>query len=278
MDEIYNAEPVVPEQTPETAQEELSHSDKIVGVLTNPAQTYEQMSKFPPRVIDWLLPVSVMIVIVIISSIIRMSNPEISYQMKQKRFAELEKTMNEMVEKGQLSREMADEQLEKNREMMDQLSGGFGIMLTSVSTVFGVFIIFFIMAGIYFLFSRFALKGEGSYQSALSAYGLSFYVSTLAVVIVTILTLSFGRLFTDTSVASFMGMEKSTFAGLLLSKLDIFSIWVLSVVSIGLAKMFHSKSMGKYFGMVFSIWILWSLIAFGLGKSVSVLRFLIDLA
>lgn len=278
MEDIHNPEPIVPEPSTEPDQEELSHSDKMVGVFTNPVQTFEQMSKFPPRVIDWFLPVSILIVMVILSSVIQMSNPEISYQIKQKKFAELEKTMNEMVEKGQLSREMADEQIEKNREMIDRLSGGLGTLITSVSTIFGVFIVFFIMAGIFFLFSKFALKGEGNYQSALSAYGLSFYISTLGSIIITILTLFLGRIFSDTSVAAFMGMDKSTIVGLLLSKLDIFSIWVLSVVSIGLAKMFHSRSMGKYFAMIFGLWILWGLFAFGIGKSVTALRFLIDLA
>ncbi|MGE5429910.1 MAG: YIP1 family protein [Syntrophomonadaceae bacterium] len=274
MEEIHNPEPVIPEQTPENAQEELSHSDKIVGIFTSPAQTYEQMSKFPPRVIDWLLPVSLMVVFAIVANIILMSNPDIRYEIKQKQMASIEKTFNEMVEKGQLTREMADEQIEKNRERMDEFSGGTGTILQAISTIFAIFIMFFIVTGIYFLFSRFALKGEGTFLSALAANGMSYYISIIGMILMVLASLLMRKFLMGTSAGAFMGMEKTTFTGVLMYKLDVIGIWGLAVTSIGLAKMFKSKSMGKYFAVVFGIWIIWSFIAFGIAKAVPALSFL----
>ena len=37
---------------------ELSHTDKMIGIFTEPSNTYEATSKFPPRTIDWFLPVA----------------------------------------------------------------------------------------------------------------------------------------------------------------------------------------------------------------------------
>ncbi|HEX2867693.1 MAG TPA: Yip1 family protein [Ignavibacteriales bacterium] len=275
MDDIHNPEPVIPEQTSESFQEEPSHSDKLAGVFLSPAQTYEQMSKFPPRVIDWLLPVSLMIIFAIIANVIIMNNPDIRYEVQQKQMAQLEKTFNQMVEKGQLTREAADEQLDKNRERMEQFgSGGIGTVLQAISTVFAVFITFFIVTGIYFLFSRFVLKGEGTYMSALSANGLSYYISIVGLIAMILASLFLRRFMMGTSLGAFMNMDKSTFAGLLMYKLDLFGIWGLAVTSVGLSKMFHSKSMGKYFAVVFGIWIVWSFIAFGIASAVPALSFL----
>lgn len=275
MDEIYNPEPVVPEQSSETAQEELSHSDKVVGIITNPAQTFEQMSKFPPRVIDWLLPLAMMIVFAVLANIILMSNPDIRYEIRQKQIAAMEKTFNEMVEKGQLTREVADEQLEKNRERMDEFgNSGMGAFFGAISTIFAISIMFFIVTGVYFLFSRFALKGEGTYQSALAANGMSYYIAIVGTVLMVLASLFMRKFLMGTSVGAFMNADKNTLAGMLLYKLDIISIWALAITSVGLAKMFHSKSMGKYFLMVFGIWIIWSFIVLGISKAVPALSFL----
>lgn len=275
MDEIHNPEPLIPEQAPETDQEELSHSDKVVGIITNPVRTFEQMSKFPPRVTDWLMPLSLMIVIAILANIILMSNPDIRYEIRQKQIASIEKTFNEMVEKGQLTREMADEQIEKNRERMDEFgTGAAAAIFGAISTLFAVSIMFFIVTGIYFLFSRFVLKGEGTFQSALSANGMSYYIAIIGTVLMVLASLSTRKFLMGTSVGAFMNADKNTLAGMLMYKLDVIGIWGLAITSIGLARMFHSKAMGKYFAVVFGIWIIWSFITLGIAKAVPALSFL----
>ncbi len=37
-------------------EEELSHTDKMVGVFAEPATMYEKTSHFPPKTIDWIIP------------------------------------------------------------------------------------------------------------------------------------------------------------------------------------------------------------------------------
>jgi hypothetical protein len=92
-----------------------------------------------------------------------------------------------------------------------------------------------------------------------------------------ILSLAFERLINDVSIASIANMDKSTITGWFFAKADPFSIWVYSVLSIGLAKMFRSDSTTKYFIMVFSLWILGSLLIWGIGKAVPFLSFLSEM-
>jgi hypothetical protein len=87
-----------------------------------------------------------------------------------------------------------------------------------------------------------------------------------------ILTMILGKMFTDTSVASFMGTDKMTIAGWFLSKIDPISIWAYVILSIAFAKMFKSESTGKYYALVFGIWLIGTFILFQLAQAVPFLQ------
>ena len=42
--------------TPESEEMELNHSDKMIGVITEPTSTFSKIAKFPPKTMDWFLP------------------------------------------------------------------------------------------------------------------------------------------------------------------------------------------------------------------------------
>jgi len=124
------------------------------------------------------------------------------------------------------------------------------------------------MSGIYFLFVKFALQGEGSYNSVLVASGLSCYIAIINMIIATILSFALSRMMQDASVASFLDSDRSTIVGFILAKLDVFAIWGYIVLSIGLAKLFKSSNTAKYYITTFGIWILGGLLFFFLAKAV----------
>jgi hypothetical protein len=269
MNEIQN--PPELQEYPEV--NELSHSDKAVGVLTEPSATYTETAKHPPKTIDWFLPFALLLLVVAISNILMMSNENIGYEIKQKQLSAMEKRFDEAVEKGQMTREQADEQMERIQDGMN-MGGPITLIITVVSIFIGGFLIFFIVSGIYFLFAKFLLKGDGSFNSALVANGLTAYIGIIQVLVSTILAFVFGRLMKDVSVASLMNVETTTTTGFLLSKLDVFSLWIYIVVGIGLAKMFKSEQTGKYIALSIGLWILGSLLIFVIGKTVPFLSFL----
>ena len=102
---------------------------------------------------------------------------------------------------------------------MDQM-GGLSLVFQIIGIFIVIFIVFFIMAGIYFLLVKFALKGEGGYTHVMVASGLSAYIGILGGIIITIISLLMGKLFMDTSLATFMSSDKSTIIGWVLGKLD----------------------------------------------------------
>lgn len=263
-----------PNLEPEDDDYELTHVDKLVGVFTEPATIFSKMANEPPKAVDWLIPLIILIIVMSLSTFIMMSNPKIKYDIQQKQMAKIEKSLQDAVTAGQLSQEQADQRLEMIRNSMDQQMGGAGLIIQIVGIVIVSFIMFFIISGYFFLTTKFGLKGDGTYSSAMVAFGLPYYTAIIQGIVMVILALAMDKLMTGTSVADLLGTEKNTIVGFLLGKLDIFSIWFYSLVSIGLAKMFKSDNLGKYFILVFGSWIGVTLLVYFLAKAVPFLSFL----
>ena len=251
-------------------ESELGHSDKIIGLFSEPKKTFEKMSGYSPKTIDWLLPITLLLFIVVLSRVLIIQNPDLAYQVKQQQKESMEKNLNTAVEKKQITTEQKEERLNQGLENMNKPIFQF---LGYVGIIIGGFIVFFIISGVYFIFTKFVLKGEGTYAAALVANGMTGYIGMIQIILATVLSYILGRLVNDISLASLMNSDKATIIGYILSKLDIIFIWSLIILSVAFSKMFKSQSIGKYYGMVFGIWIVWGVFSFWLGKVVPWLNF-----
>ncbi|MFA6596999.1 MAG: YIP1 family protein [Ignavibacteriaceae bacterium] len=261
------------DQAPVEEQEpELSHSDKLVGIFSEPGKTFASIAKFPIRTIDWLLPVLAMFVVVIISQFIMMGNPQIKAEMKQKQLEAIEKRFQEQVDKGTMTKQQAEEQMQTVEDQMDKMSGTVGKVFTAISILVFGFIVYLIIAGFYFLFIKFVFKADGTYKHVLVTTGLTSYIGIISMVLVTIFSLFSGKLSRDVSAATLFSVDAKTFVGFLLAKLDVFSIWMYFVIALGMTKVFNAGDSKKYYYFVFGAWIIWSFIMFLLMKSVPFLQ------
>lgn len=257
---MENNETLNTEQT--NQQEELSHSDKMIGVFTEPSNTFETIAKFPVRSIDWVLPVVIVFILIGLMRSLAMLNEEVALQTRQTQIEMFDK----MVSEGKMTQEQADQAIEGIEKQMEFMRGPVGWVINVVSTLIFGFIFFFIIAGIYFLFIKFLFKGEGNYQHVLVASGLTSYITMIQVLIGGILTFLLGKIIMDTSVANFIELEKGSLVKFFVSKIDPISIWAYSVLAIGLAKLNRAQSSIPYFILVFALWILGGLLFFILGK------------
>jgi hypothetical protein len=271
MDETMNQE--APQMTPTEEPEELemSYTDKLVGVFSEPGNTFSKIAATGSKTSDWLFPLLAVIVAAILSNIIMMSNPVIKHSIMEKQMAQIEKNLDDAVKSGQMTEAQKEQQMEAIRDRMDQ-----GMAANLIFSIIGIvifsFISFFVVSGVFFLLSKFLLKGSGAYKDAMSAYGLPMYIIVIQVIVMVILALVTDKFFSAVSLAEFMDSDKSTIAGFLLSKVDIFSIWFYAIISIGFAKMFKSENTGKYFIMVYGVWIGFGLLMFFLAKALPFLR------
>lgn len=272
MDELNNND-LKDEELLDDEEFEVSHSDKMVGLFSEPAITFEKIAQMPAKVADWLIPLLIFIVVISLSTFIMQSNPQIKFSMMEKQLESLEKNFSEAVNSGRMTQEQADTQIESIRERMEQ--GGMAMLIPQiVGIVIFTFIVFFVISGFYFAIAKFVLKGEGPYSNAMVAYGLPFYIASVQVILQVIVAMLMGKMVTDLSVTTFAGLDKTNILGFLLSKLDIFAIWFYIVVGIAFAKMFNSDNTKKYVITILGLWIGFSLVFYFLASSVPILSFL----
>jgi hypothetical protein len=269
--DINNSESLNSNESPEE-EKELSFSDKIVGVFTEPGVTYEKISKFPLKVTDWLVPYLILFLIAAVCNLFVMRNPEIKYQAKQKQMEMYTKKLDEQVQEKKITPEQADAQKSQMEKQMGNMDSPLFMVFGLIGGVVGGFIVVLIMAGYFYLFSKFIFKDECTFTGVLVANGMTSYITIINAILAAILSLFFGRLLTDVSAASILNIEKGTILSYLLNKVDIFMIWAYLVFAIGLVKINKANSSVKYYAMVFGSWVGWSLVFFFLTKNVPFLK------
>ncbi len=199
------------------------------------------------------------------------SNAQIKYSMIEKQMEKMTQNFNEMVEKGQMPAEVADEQLEKIRENMDKNIGGFSPMQI-IGTFIVIFLKLFIVAGIFFLFFKLFYKGGGNYKSSLVALGLPTYITVIQVVVMVLAALLMKKMFSGLSISDFLDLDKGTYKGYILSYLDPFAIWFYAIVSIGYSKLFKVDAVKSY-ATIFGLWIGFTMLLFVLAQYIPFLKF-----
>jgi len=257
-------EETVQSEQPTNEMEELSHTDKIVGVISEPTNLFSKLVFLNTKVTDWMLPLLAMIIVAIVATFIYMSNPEIKLEMQQQQEKTMREQFEKMVESGQMTQEQVDEQLDRTAEMMNNPM--FIYLIPSIYIFVIMLLWFFVFTTIAFLIAKFAFKDDGSYSQAMTAMGLPMYISVLQSIILIIVGMLMSKMLTGLNPASLMGMDIKSLPGFLLSRLDVFSIWFYIVVGIAFAKMFKSDNVKKYIFTSVGVWLVFMFIIFGLSK------------
>ena len=229
----------------------LSVTDKFIGIITEPAAVFDNIKQAGHRTSDWIIPLLVMTIIVAIGTYIKMSSPTMIEQMRQ----QTEERFDKMVAEGKMTPEQRDQGIEQ----MEKFGG-----LTAVFSVVGVLIfvpvVVFFIASIYWSVIKFGFKSTVTYGLLLSAYGLPLYFGAIDQLLTTLISLVTKNMFTSISPAIFMkpDIQSSTFK--LMSAINPFTIWAMYVTGIGFSKV-ADISKEKAFGLVFGLWIAWTLLS-----------------
>jgi hypothetical protein len=245
----------------EEDQEELSKSEALTGIFTEPGSTFEAINKVSKNY--WLLPLIITIVLGLISSFLFLSDKELTEKVVEKQLAKVREKMEENVKSGKMTQEQSTEAIEKTEKFMNQgiffkIIGYLGGVVFSIVLLFGLSLVYFIFLKI--------LKAEFSYMNLLNVIGLAMIIHGIGGLIHTVISIITGDL---TSVSLGMLLSESSVGGALhafLLKLDVFAIWFFILISIGLVKIGKIKSAISY-TVVFGIWLLFYIVTIFVFKS-----------
>lgn len=228
----------------------LPFIDKLTGIFVSPSEVFENIVKSRFTVIDWLLPIVILVVVSISSNLLKFSNETIreSFVVFQ------EQGIDKLVEEGRMSEEQAEIAKERIREF-----GGVQQIFSSIGILVGVPITFLFIALVYFLLGKLFLKGDVEFMTIFSIYSLSSLITSVGVIVSTILSFLTGSFFASTSPAIFMDISSGK-AYILASKFEIFSLWQLFVFAIGMAKAFNRSNTSSFI-IVFGAWAIWVILS-----------------
>lgn len=161
-------QPVTANQPPE---EKMSFMDKAAGVFYEPSKVFEALKTDPVKTADWLVPLAVLAVVVSLATYVRFSTPDLRFQFVQMQ----EQTIDKSVSEGK----MTSEQAQQARSRLESSSGifmAFGI----IGAIVGLFILFFLTAGVWLLVGKYALKGAAmTYNHAMGIAGITSWIASV---------------------------------------------------------------------------------------------------
>jgi hypothetical protein len=229
---------------------EMSFSDKVANLFAEPSNLFEYIKLYPPKTIDWLIPVIITIILTVFSSIMQMNDIEIKAEIKQKQIEALQKAVDD----GRLPAENFEQAVENMEKF-----AGYQLFGTLIFVPISVFLLFFITALIYWAITKLILRGDSVlYGHILSIVGLISIIGIFSIIVTLVLSIMYGKM----NIGLNLALIAPTTTGpilLILKAIDPFTIWSLILTSIGLAKLSSSsfqKSVISVFGFAIILLLL----------------------
>lgn len=218
---------------------------RIICIITSPLRTFSYLDKRP----DWL---GVLVIIIIFSLAMSML-----YAQK----TDLKAMTRLQLERSGRADQMTEEQLDRAAD----ISGKIGRYMMIAAPILGTPIAFLIVAGLlHLIFSLF--QGETAFKKVFSVVAYSYIPGIFSSIIgiLLLLTRKVNEVPIEELVKSnisilFVQKETPEFLWNLSQSIDIFSIWAVVLLGIGMAAISKLKQKTSYI-IVISLWIVWILL------------------
>jgi hypothetical protein len=254
----------VPPESPASVAPSTSLIARLMNVFAMPGDVFEEVKASAHSAGNWLVPAFIGSVVGVISIFIVFSQPAIQQQFREQQEQVLEKRLDKMVKAGQITRQQADQQ----KDVAEKFMG------PTVTTIFGAIAVtfwsfarVFLWALVLWLLGMWLLKVRFEYLKALEIAGLAGMIGVLGTLVKLLLQVNLSNLASSPSLAiAVKNFDAQNPWHLVLAGLNVFDLWELAVLALGLARLAGVPFARAAFP-IFGIWMIWSsaLIAFAAG-------------
>lgn len=216
-----------------TTTEEMNFFQRWFGIYFSPSKSYQSLDRKP----DWVIPLLVLAIFLAVASVFML--PAIK-----------EAQIQAVMERQGMSYEQAAEAMAKTE--------GYMKVVTPISTFVSIFVMAFLISGIFFLVNNYMFGGDAPYKKILSVFAYTtFAIDIVATLVKLPLIVAKNSLDVHTGLAAFLSPDmKDQFIYRLFSKVDFFTIWKLILLGIGFSVVCRF-SRNKSYGIVFGLWALY---------------------
>jgi hypothetical protein len=227
----------------------MSIGNKMAAVFTSPKKAFEAISQKP----DWLAPMIVIILVGILFTLTVV--PKVIMP------AQIEQVTEQMRDQGR-----TDAQIE---QVMKYMTGPLPIVFSVVGVLIFAPVSLLVISGVLFGVSS-LFGGKAKFIQVFSGVTYSALIASLGSVVKGILMVAQNSAHAGASLALLLSEDASkTFLYRLLGHFDLFVLWQIAVLAIGLAVIYQWKTT-KAAGVVLSLWVLWVLVSSALGGVVHI--------
>jgi len=238
-----------------------SFMTRAANVFAAPTELYAEVAVQPVQASSWSIPFIVSLLLAIVFTFSLYNNPTLRQQV----YDAQDRTWKQAVADGKMTQSQYEQMstgMESSGPLMFMLIGG-----GSAVVIISVF--FFGLALLLWLILKLLLKASASYGKTLEVLGLASLIS-IAGTIVTLLLMNAFNSMHATPGASLLFMDSfdpSSMVHKTVAALNIFTIWEVIVLGIGIAKV-SGKQNGVGIGIIGGLWVVWvfvsSLLGFGM--------------
>jgi Yip1 domain len=238
-------------QQPGTGEQPVATRTSLAARLTNvfvaPGEVFAEVKYSPPTPANWVVPLIITMVAGIIYVMVVFSQPAVLQGMKEARGKQFQK----QVAAGKMTQSEADKATETVEKMMTPtVMKVIGIVFSILGTGFWLFL----SALFVWLIGRFGLKGQMGYMAAVELVGLSLMISALGTIIAMLLAVIYGNPAMKLSpVLLISNFDDHNRVHVLLSSLEVTTLWSLGVLSLGLGQV-SGRGFARAAAWIYGLW------------------------
>jgi hypothetical protein len=214
-------------------QPAISLAARLLNVFAIPGEVFACVRASRISIGNWLLPALLLVLAAVVTAFVVVSQPGFQRQIRD--FTERQaKALDEQVKAGKVKQPDADHAMAFTRAITTPSSLK---SLCSLAAAAVAIVRVFWWGFILWLLGRAFLKVRFGYFKALEVAGLGLMINVLGAVVMLLLMVNLPRLFSSPGLAFAMSdFDTSRQSPLLVGVANVFSIWLLGVLSVGLAK------------------------------------------
>lgn len=240
-----------PRPTPENSQPPATTlTERLTNVFVSPSEVFDEVKAGPPTNANWMVPLVVTMIVGIIVVMVVFSQPAVLQTIKDAKEKKSEE-IQQLVTKGKMTQQDAD----RDREWADKLTTPtflrvFGIL----GTIFGNILGLFLTAGVLWVVGRSAFHANFAYMKGVEVAGLVLMITVLGAIIHMLLIVIYGNMSMTASPALLLShFDQTNKVHLILSAFNIFTLWYLALLSLGLARL-SQTGFFKAAALMFGLW------------------------
>ncbi|MCL4178061.1 MAG: YIP1 family protein [Verrucomicrobia bacterium] len=219
---------------------------RLANVYAAPGEVFDALRGQPSSVANWLVPAILAALVGMLGIWMKFSQPALLQQMEDIQTERFE----QLVADGKMTQEQADQFQQRFGDLQVTMLRIAGV----VASPFIAFIWVFLLALVLFLMLRWVFHTRLPYMKTVEIVGLAGMIGVLGGLVTTLLMVISGNLFANFGpMLMISSFDPGNKAHLLASSVNLFTLWWLGVLALGLARV-SRVSFGKLAAVLYGLW------------------------